>query len=292
MDIRCNTETLAVRGLRYHLRVWGHADAPPVFLLHGLLDTGATFTPLVDALQHDWRVIAPDWRGHGDSDHDPNGYWFPDYVADLDLLVEHYAPAEPARLVAHSMGATAASLYAGLRPDRVSHLVCLDALNVPTRTAEMAPKRYRQWLDAQRNPPGPKTYTDVNALVARLRLNYPELKTELVERLAQEWSRPAAGGGIRLINDPRHHIVSPYGFNSDHAIAVWRQVTARVFCLDAGDSQVSQFTDAQEMTQRRAAFRHLRHEVLPDCGHMLHLQRPKAVDERIEPFLYDQELLE
>lgn len=286
MDIRCNTETLTVRGLRCHLRVWGDANAPPVFLLHGLLDTGATFTPLVDALQHDWWLIAPDWRGHGDSDYGASGYWFPDYVADLEALVEHYAPQQPIRLVAHSMGGTAASLYAGLRPERVSHLVCLDTLNVPARTATLAPKRYRQWLDAQKNPPGPKTYADVGALAARLRLNYPELKNELVERLAQEWSRPMPGGGIRLVNDPRHHIVSPYGFNAEHAIAVWQQVTAKVFCLDAGNSQVRGLTDVKEMTRRRAAFQNLRYEVLPDCGHMLHLQRPDAVAQRIEPFLY------
>ena len=62
------TETIAIRGLRYNIRHWGPAGAPPVFLLHGWMDASPTFQFLVDSLQQDWHIIAPDWRGYGESE--------------------------------------------------------------------------------------------------------------------------------------------------------------------------------------------------------------------------------
>jgi len=285
MNIDCRIETLTVRSLRYNLRLWGKPEAPTVFLLHGLLDTGASFAPMVEALAQDWQLIAPDWRGHGDTEEDPRGYWFPDYVADLDAIVKHYAAAKPVRLVSHSMGATVASLYAGLRPEQVTHLVCLDALNVPARTAKMVPDRYRSWLNAQLAPPAPKTYSDVAELSSRISKRYPELKPEHIERLANDWSRATDGDRIRLANDPRHFVASPYGFIPAHAMAVWALVTAKVFCLDGGDSPVHEWVAPEEMQQRRAAFKDCQREVLPGCGHMLHLEQPQVVAQKIEEFL-------
>lgn len=292
MDSPCKIKTLNVRGLSYNLRHWGDdPGAPVVFLLHGLLDTGASFAPMVEALQGNWQLIAPDWRGHGDTEEDPRGYWFPDYLADLDTIIKHTAGEQSVRLVSHSMGATVASLYAGLRPERVSHLVCLDALNVPARTAAMVPERYRSWLDAQVEAPDPKTYADVAELSSRIRRRYPELKPQHIERLAQDWSRPLSAddpqGRIRLANDPRHFVASPYGFIPEHAMAVWAQVTAPVFCLDGGSSPVHQWVPQEDMQKRRAAFKNLRRDVLPDCGHMLHLEQPQNVATHIEAFLLE-----
>ena len=54
-----------VRGLKVHCRIWGDEGAPKVFLLHGFQDVSASWQFTVDALQRDWQVIAPDWRGYG-----------------------------------------------------------------------------------------------------------------------------------------------------------------------------------------------------------------------------------
>src|SRR5206468_1119167 len=77
-------------GLRYQVRTWGDARAPKLFMLHGWMDVSASFQFVVDELRHDWHVIAPDWRGFGLSEWTRAGYWFPDYIADLDLLLEHF----------------------------------------------------------------------------------------------------------------------------------------------------------------------------------------------------------
>ena len=109
-------ETIRVRGLDIHLRRWGPAPAAgeaPVILLHGFQDTGDTFQFLVDAFERDWPLAALDWRGFGRSGWAQDGYWFPDYLADLDRLLDLLSPGGPARLVGHSMGGNVASLYAG-----------------------------------------------------------------------------------------------------------------------------------------------------------------------------------
>ena len=56
-----------VRGLRLHLREWGEEGLPRLYLLHGWMDASPSFQFVVDALAHDWHVIAPDWRGFGRS---------------------------------------------------------------------------------------------------------------------------------------------------------------------------------------------------------------------------------
>ena len=101
-----------IRGVDYCINEWGDENAAQLFLLHGWGDTGSTFQFLVDELSADWMVIAPDWRGFGESHHRAECYWFPDYVADLDALLAIYSPDRAVRLVGHSMGANVAGLYA------------------------------------------------------------------------------------------------------------------------------------------------------------------------------------
>ena len=89
---RSRTEKINIRGLRYNVRHWGDRDAPRLFLLHGWMDSSSTFQFVVDALRQPWHVIAPDWRGYGASQWLSHPYWFPDYYADLDALLDHYSP--------------------------------------------------------------------------------------------------------------------------------------------------------------------------------------------------------
>src|SRR5256885_12175401 len=106
------SEFVNIRTMRYHVRTWGDARAPKLFMLHSWMDVSASFQFVVDELRHDWHVIAPDWRGFGLSEWTREGYWFPDYIADLDLLLEHFQPESPAYIVGHSMGGNVANLYA------------------------------------------------------------------------------------------------------------------------------------------------------------------------------------
>jgi len=89
-----NASKLNVRGLEYHVQEWGDSSKPSIFLLHGWMDCGATYKFAAQYLENDFHLIAPDLRGFGDTEH-AQGYWFPDYFADLEVLLDHYSPMSP-----------------------------------------------------------------------------------------------------------------------------------------------------------------------------------------------------
>src|SRR4051812_12678912 len=161
----------SIRGLNYHVRTWGDERAPRMFLLHGWMDVSASFQFLVDAFEREWFVVAPDWRGFGLSAWARDGYWFPDYYADLEALLELYEPDKPALLVGHSMGGNIASTYSGLRPQRIAKIATLEGLGLARTGPEVAPKRLVQWLDALDEPPRFSPYTSFDDLAARLKRN-------------------------------------------------------------------------------------------------------------------------
>lgn len=280
-----------LRGLDYAWRDTGPTDAPVMVLLHGLMDTAASFAPLVDALgqrlSETHRFIAPDWRGHGATAWAALGdYWFPQYLADLDALLATTVGDRPVTLVGHSMGGQVASLFAGTRGNRVASLIALDSLNVPDSDPAKAPGRYQRWLDAQAHPPAPRNYESMADIGARIGQRYPELSDDQRDFLARHWSESVDGGPrCRMRVDPWHRVAFPYGFRADEAMAIWRSVQAPVLCIDGGQSPAARFTPESTMGERRACFASFQRVVLEHCGHMLHLQAPAAVAHAMADFL-------
>ncbi|MES1926462.1 alpha/beta hydrolase [Salinisphaera sp. T31B1] len=293
MTIAFHTRYVPVGALSYAVREAGPPDAIPVFLLHGLMDTGASFDALAQAMDKrrpgHFRFIAPDWRGHGDTGALADTYWFPEYLVDLERLIVDCVPERDRAvvLVGHSMGGQVASQYAGVRPTRVSHLITLDSLNVPDADPADTPSRYRRWLDAKQRPPQERVYDDVEAIAARIGKRYPELSEAQRLALASQWSSPvsAVDARRRMRHDVWHRVTFPYGFRLDEAMALWRSVEARVLCLDAADSFMRWISDAQEMARRRACFADVTHAVIPACGHMLHIEQPDRIADQIDTFL-------
>lgn len=278
-----------VRGLRLHVRCWGAEDAPLLVMLHGWCDVSASWQFVVDALQRDWRVIAPDWRGFGLSQGNNGAYWFPDYIADLEAILDHFSPAAPARLVAHSLGGNAASLYAGIRPERVERLVNLEGTGLPPHSPDEAPARYAQWLEQVRGErPGFNAYLDRNAFAARLRKENPRLTSERAAYLSLHLGEEAADGSIRLAADPHHRWTNPILYRVEEMLAIWRGVRAPVLLLTGAHSFL--FTrffahDSPEYRRRVACFADIREVMLEHSGHNMHHDEPEAVARLIEEFL-------
>lgn len=279
----------AIGRLDYAVRDHGPRDGRPIILMHGFADTSASYAALVDAMEtlapERFRFIAPDWRGHGDSGHLGASYWFPDYLADLEALIDTLPELDgDLALVGHSMGGQIASFYAGLRPERIDRLITLDSLNVPDADSADAPRRYRRWLDAHRNPPSHRVQDDHDSVVDRIGRRYPELPLETRQGLARHWAEPVEGGW-RWRFDPWHRAPFPYPFRLDDAMAIWREVRADVLCIDAGESPVLDFVEADDMARRRACFERLTHHTVAGAGHMLHLEAPAAIAKRIVSFV-------
>lgn len=274
-------------GLRHHVRTWGDSAAPPLFLLHGWMDASASFQFVVDTLQRDWHLIAPDWRGCGLSGWATGGYWFPDYYADLEALLEIYSPDAPARLVGHSMGGVIACTYAGIRPARVSQLLSLEGFGLKrTRPAE-APERYRRWLDELTEEPRFRVYPSFDALATRLQSENPRLTPEKAQFIARAWAHETATDKIELVHDPRHKRANPVLFRIEELIACWRECTAPVMWAFARDSKGTGYLSdtPEELAERKGAFRNYREAWIDDAGHMMHHDQPEAVARLIEEFL-------
>ena len=277
-----------IRGLRYHVRRWPAPGAPKIMLLHGWMDVSASFQFVVDELGQDWDVYAPDWRGYGLTEWGKaDCYWFPDYIADLDFLLGEIEQVKPLNLVGHSLGGNVAALYAGVRPARVARLANLEGFGMAPTRSEQAPKRYARWLEELRNPPGFKSYESFSELAQRLRNSNPRLSPEKAEFLARHWGREVEGEGVVLRSDPAHKIVNPVLYRYEEVRACWREVTAPVLWVEAAESETLERLKlgADDITERRAAFRNLRYEVLADCGHMLHHDQPAALARLLERFL-------
>lgn len=278
------------RGLSYHVRTWGDASARKLFLLHGWMDVSASFQFMVDALAGDWHVLAPDWRGFGLSGTPPDGYWFLDYVADLDALVRALAPGEKIALAGHSLGANVALLYAGARPGTVAHVAALDGFGVPDQPADQAPQKLTHWLDALAAPEGFAPYRDMDAVTDRLQKNNRRLPRDKAAFIAGHWAERLADGTARLRADPKHKLPFPTTYRMADMYAVWRAIAAPTLWVAGADSHIARWLaaggdPATEVARRFAHVEGARLVTIPDAGHMLHHDQPEAVARALEAFL-------
>jgi len=278
---------LSIRGLRYHVRTWGNPDATRLFFLHGWMDVSASFQFAVDALEHDWFVIAPDWRGFGLSEWINNSYWFPDYIADLDALLRHFQPDAPAILVGHSMGGNVANLYAGIRPERVGKLVLAEGFGLPPTKPEKAPERYARWLEENDNPPGLRPYASFDDVVERLKKNNPRITDERAAFLAPHWAERKPDGSIHLRADPCHKMVNPVLYRIEEAMACWKRISAPVLWLWGDGEWMMKWMkgDKSLLDSYRSCYRSLREETIADAGHMMHHDQPERFAAAIEDFV-------
>jgi pimeloyl-ACP methyl ester carboxylesterase len=277
---------LAIRGLKHHLTYWGEPNGTPLVLLHGWMDTGETWQFVVDCLPESWYCVAPDWRGFGDSDHSPDGYWFPDYLADLDALLDVLAPDSTARIAGHSMGGNIAALYAGVRPQRLAWFVNLEGLGLPRMRADDAPVRYEQWLDELRATPLQRYYKSVEQLSTLLRMRNPRLSEDTAAFVARAWSRPASNGGFELRADPRHRIINPVLYRREESEACWRRTEIPTLLLVGAVSEHRSRLGADATDEYfHSMYRHLQIATIPEAGHMVHHEQPQLVARHIVEFV-------
>jgi pimeloyl-ACP methyl ester carboxylesterase len=175
-------------GVRLHYADWGalDPDALTVVLLHGLQDCARSWDIFAAAIRSDYRVIALDHRGHGDSAHaTADTYGFRDYVADLEALVSHLGLRDFI-LVGHSAGARYAFVFAAEHPELIRALVVVDidpdAVN-PDSQGMFA--RYNSESDE---------WDSLEAVVERLRDRQPQSTDEMLRRQAEVMTRRLPDG--------------------------------------------------------------------------------------------------
>ncbi len=281
------SRNLVVRGLAYHVREWGAEEGPILVLLHGAADTSASFQFMVDALQGTWRVIAPDWRGHGQSAWTPGSYWHAEFMADLDALLDAVAPGRAVSLAGHSMGGNIASIYAGIRPHRVERLVMLDAMGeLLHRTPVKVDEVLRLVLDARAAAASDRGYASPSDLAARLLRRNTRLSPAQAGFLATAMARALPGGGFGWPVDPSFRRSLPTLHTIEDWGVVWRGITAPVLYIRSSDQRAhAPASDPTELARRMSYFRDLASMVIPETGHNLHHDAPEAVARAVEAFI-------
>jgi pimeloyl-ACP methyl ester carboxylesterase len=230
--------------------------------------------------------VALDWRGFGRSEWPTEGYWFPDYLADLDAVLDQLSPENPVRLIGHSMGGNIACLYAGLRPERVRCIVNLEGFGLARTSPSQAPARLRKWLGQQKSQAPRKDYASFEELAGVIRFRYPRFTEAQSAFVATAWGRLDEGGRVRLAGDPRHHWINPILYKREDAEACWRELRAPLLMLvgELSDSLGKLGADGTDAAYR-AIFPHIEIARIAGAGHMLHIEQPDLVAQRVGPFL-------
>jgi pimeloyl-ACP methyl ester carboxylesterase len=290
------SEFVPIRRHQYHVRLWGtpRADVPPLVMVHGWMDVGASFQFVVDALSQDRYVIAPDWRGYGlTTGPATDNYWFPDYMADLDFLLDHYAVGQPVDLLGHSMGGNVAMVYAGVRPERVRRLINLEGFGMPATKPAQAPGRFAKWMDElkalERGDLDLRAYPDASGVARRLMKTNTRLSADKADWLAQHWAAPNADGQWAILGDAAHKITNAQLYRVDEVLACYARITMPTLAIEASDDSLTgwykgTFTLAQ-YHERLQTVPHVQIKVVPDAGHMMHHDQPQMLAQLIEAFL-------
>ena len=324
------SEFVPIRGLSYHVRIWDSRDtnttavstgspqarpAPsegsvlheaksaqaPLILVHGWMDVAASYQFMVDALSDAFAagrtIIAPDWRGFGQTTaaqgEARDCFWFPDYLADLDFLLDHYVQHTPVDLVGHSMGGNVAMTYAGVRPDRIRRLVNLEGFGLPASKPAQAPGRYLKWMDElkslHRGDLGLKAYDDPVGVAQRLMKTNPRLTLDKASWLASHWARPDAAGQWRIMGEAGHKITSANIYRAEETLEIYKRINAPVLAVEASSDSMHQWYAGKytlaDYHERLKAVADARVAVIEDAGHMLHHDQPDQLAKLIEGFL-------
>lgn len=263
---------------------WGHQGQPKVMALHGWMDNAASFVPLASTFDG-FHIVAPDFVGHGLSDHRPAncGAHFIDWVADVLGMAEVLGWNEYS-ILGHSMGAAIGAQTAAVAPETVDRLILLDGFGPLSDPAEEAPSRLAKALEAERrqgsgdNPP---CRTLQAALKARMRsgadLN-PESARLLVERGTE-----VCDDGVRFRHDPRLKLPSRTRLTEDQVLAFLRGVSCPVLAIRPKDG----WPVPEDIIDRRlGAFTQLK-RIEVEGGHHVHLTHPDLVADAIAEFLSD-----
>lgn len=300
--IRTSTvEQIQIRGnVSYRLRRWPAQDAvrlnaPPLLLAHGWMDVGASFQRLVDFLNAGREVIALDWRGFGGSKAAPSdGYWFYDYYADLDAVIDHISPDAPIDLLGHSMGGNVSTMYAGTCPKRIRRLVNVEGFGLARTQPADAPARLAKWLAELKTPVSIRTFAGVQEVAAHLLKRSPSMDEGFAVWLAAQWTERREDGRWHVMADAAHKRVNPILYRCDEALAAWENIEASVLWVEGDKVEQTPLSSErfsrEEFEARLGKIKQLQQLRIEDCGHMVHLEQPGRLAKAVETFLAANDL--
>lgn len=259
--------------LRLRYVDWGNPAAPPLLLLHGGRDHSRSWDWTAQELRRDWHVIAPDLRGHGDSEWSADGSYGPlPNLYDIAQLI-HQLKLAPVTIVAHSFGGNIALRYAGVYPENVRKLVAIEGLGPsPKMLAEWLAKpidhRLRQWIDVKRGIAGrtQKRYATLEDAYKRMREENHHLSDEQARHLTLHGVSQNEDGTYSWKFDNYMRVFPPYDMAQDDNEVLWQAITCPTLLMYGEDSWASN----PEQDGRVKHFKTARVVSFKNAGHWLH----------------------
>lgn len=228
--------TARLNGLEFHYLEWGgdgdgDTDTDgrtPLLALHGLASSGHWYRRVAPYLAGDYRIIAPDQRGHGQTTAAPSGYDWQTLAQDAVALLD-YLGIGRIPVLGHSWGGHVASNLAARFPERVSRLVLIDGgfqdgglLPNPTWEA------FRQRLAPRRVAGTRAEYLET--LRANLSFCWDEDLAEIALTMVYE----GADGQLRDILRPENHAQVLQTMWNEPPSVILPQVAAPTLIIAAG----------------------------------------------------------
>lgn len=244
-------------------RPWGalhyldEGSGPLVVLLHPLATSGGIWRQLIDELTPEFRVVAPDARGHGASTWDGAPFSVPDLADDVAALIERL-DAGPARVAALSMGGCTAIALAIRHPDLVDSLVLADT------TADYGAGKAAAW--SERAEKAVSVPREKQLVFQRERWFSPGFR----ERHPAEVDRVCR---IFTAVDSRAHAAACHALGGYDDAARLAEITASTLLLVGADDFATPPSMAETL---HAGIPRSRLHVLPEIRHLSLVESPHA----------------
>jgi pimeloyl-ACP methyl ester carboxylesterase len=274
--------------LRLHYVDWGNPGKPPLLLVHGGRDHCRNWDWTAAAFRDDWHVIAPDLRGHGDSQWSPDGsYTMAGYVYDLAQLI-HQQRLAPVTIVAHSLGGAIALRYDGIYPETVAKLVAIEGLGPPPgliASLRDVPieARMDRWIQEQRGLAGrlPRRYPSIEDAFRRMQEENPHLTAEQARRLTVHGVNQNEDGTYSWKFDNYVRAWFPYDMRGQDIQHLWSRISCPTLLLYGKESR----SGDPAADGRARHFTHARTIGVDGAGHWLHHDRLDVFVETVRRFL-------
>jgi pimeloyl-ACP methyl ester carboxylesterase len=274
--------------LRLHYVDWGNGGAPALLLVHGGRDHCRSFDWVAHAFRDRHHVVAPDLRGHGDSQWLVGSHYsIIDYVYDIAQLIEQ-KKLHPVTIIGHSLGGSISLQYAGIYPERVERVVAIEGLGPPPQMIEERKRkrpaeRMREWIETLRELAGrlPRRYDSIEEAVARMQEANKHLSPEQAYHLTIHGTNQNEDGTYSWKFDNYVRAFSPYMFNQEEARALWGEISCPVLLVRGTESWASDPT----RDGRASCFRDARAVSIEGAGHWVHHDRLERFLEVVSEFL-------
>jgi pimeloyl-ACP methyl ester carboxylesterase len=278
--------------LRLHYVAWGDESAPALLLIHGGRDHCRNWDWVAERLMDRYHVIAPDLRGHGDSEWATGGsYSELNFVYDIAQLV-HQKKMAPVTIIGHSLGGSIALLYSGVFPETIRKVVAIEGLGpspamLKSLRENSIDRRVRGWIEMRRDSAGrmPRRYPTLEDAVARMKEENKHLSDAQARHLTVHGAIQNEDGTYSWKFDNAVRLGGgPGGLPPEDQHAIWGRITAPVLLARGMESWASD----PVVDGRIGHFANAKLVNITHAGHWSHHDRLDVFMDQVNSFLTGQ----